>query len=385
MLKFRAALLAVTFCLVLSACNASTTSAPVGPGELPPTPYPAKLDAPRVEKPALVDFHFLNELDGWGITGTQIVRTNDGGLTWYDLTPPDVTETGYSVQHFALDPNHFWAQIPDFNNYPNSGVLYRTEDGGFNWTKFETPFSAGDLNFLDPENGWMLADLGVGAGSNAVAVYRTSDGGANWSRAFSNDPNQAGSDDSIPLGGLKGGLAPLDLQRAWVYGVVYAPGSVYLFHTEDGGENWSAVTSLPLPEGAENAELSIDQLEFLTPSDALMTMRVTSDQSKLALYVSNDSGNTWSLTPTLIPNGGSADFLSATETVIYNGEQFYITRDAGQTWNTISPEVIFGDTFARMDFVNTSSGWVLTLDPTNQQATLYRTTDGGSTWSPVIP
>ena len=385
MLKFRAALLAVTFCLVLSACNASTTSAPVGPGDLPPTPSPAKLDAPLVETPALVDFHFLNELDGWGVTGTQIVRTNDGGLTWYDLTPPDVSETGYSVQHFALDANHFWAQIPDFNNYPNSGVLYRTEDGGFNWTKFETPFSGGDLNFLDPENGWMLADLGVGAGSNAVAVYRTSDGGANWALAFSNDPNQAGSGDSIPLGGLKGGLAPLDMQSAWVYGVVYAPGSVYLFHTEDGGENWSAVTSVPLPEGAKNAELSIDQLEFLTHTDALMTMRVTSDQSRLALYISNDSGNTWSLTPTLIPNGGSADFLSATEVVIYNGEQFYITRDAGQTWNTISPDVIFGDTFARMDFVNTSSGWVLTLDPTDQHSTLYRTTDGGSTWAPVIP
>jgi photosystem II stability/assembly factor-like uncharacterized protein len=87
----------------------------------------------------------------------------------------------------------------------------------------------------------------------------------------------------------------------------------------------------------------------------------------------------------LIPKGGSADFLSATEAVIYNGEQFYVTRDAARTWNTISPDVVFGETFARMDFVNLSSGWVLTVDPTTNQSSLFRTTDGGSTWLPVSP
>ena len=390
MLRFNPAIfLTLLILVILSACNAPT-SAPEQSNQLPPTPYPdtpapVAIDAPLVEVPALVNFHFINELDGWGITGTQIVRTNDGGITWYNVTPPDVTETGYGVRHFALDANHAWVQIPDFNNFPNSGFLYRTEDGGLTWTTSETPFTGGDLKFLDANNGWMLADLGVGAGSNAVAVYRTDDGGGNWMLAYTNDPNQANSGDSLPLGGLKGGIAPLNTQTAWVYGVVYAPGSVYLFRSEDGGKTWSHVTSAPLPEGAENAELSIDQLAFLTPNDGMMAMRVTSDEGKMAIYISNDSGDTWLLTPTLIPGGGSVDFLSATEAVIYNGEQFYVTHDAAQTWNKVSPDVVFGDTFARMDFVNASSGWVLTLDPTTNQSSLYRTTDGGSTWSPVIP
>ena len=378
----------VTFLFAFSACNATT--APDQPGELPPSPFadtpaPPVLDAPVVEAPALVNFHFINELDGWGATQTQIVRTNDGGIHWYNVTPPDVTEAGYGIRYFALDADHVWVQIPDFDNYPNSGSLYRTSDGGLSWTKFETPFSAGDIQFLDDQNGWMLADLGVGAGSNAVAVYRTDDGGKSWTLAFNNDPNRAQADDSIPLGGLKAGLTALNTQTAWVYGVVYAPGTVYLYRTEDGGETWSAVTSVPLPEGAEEAELSIDQLEFLTPNDAMLAMRITADESKMAFYISNDSGNTWSFTPTFIPSGGSVDFLSATDAVVYNGEQFYVTRDAAQTWNTISPEIVFGDTFASMDFVNTSSGWVLTMDPTTQHSTLYRTTDGGSSWFPVIP
>jgi photosystem II stability/assembly factor-like uncharacterized protein len=231
----------------------------------------------------------------------------------------------------------------------------------------------------------MLADLGVGAGSNAVAVYRTDNGGANWTLSYTNDPNLANSGDSLPMGGLKGGIAPLDTQTAWVYGVVYSPGTVYLFRTDDGGKTWSVVQNVPTPEGAENTELSIEQLAFPTPNGGWMAMRVTSAEGKMAVYTTNDAGDTWLLTPTLIPNGGSADFLSATEAVIYNGEQFYVTRDAAQTWNTVSPNIVFGDTFARMDFVSTSSGWVLTLDPTTSHPILYRTTDGGSTWSPVIP
>lgn len=391
-MKFKSSVLQVILLWVLSACNTSiTTSAAEQPAELPPTPYPdtpapVEINAPIVEAPALVNIHFLNELDGWGITQTQIVRTNDGGITWYNVTPPEVTETGYGVRSFALDVNHVWVQILDFSSFPNSGVLYRTSDGGLTWTKSTTPFSDGDIEFIDFDNGWMLADLGVGAGSNAIAMYRTADGGEGWTLAFTNDPNQSNASDSIPLGGLKSGVAPLNVQTAWVYGVVYSPGTVYLFRTDDGGETWSAVTSVPLPDRAQNAELGVDLLDFLTPNDAWMTLRVVSEsENKVAVYTTNDAGNTWALTPTTIPNGGSADFLSATEAVIYNGEQFYVTRDAAHTWNIIPPDIVFGDTFARMDFVNTSTGWALTFDPTNQHSTLYRTTDGGSTWSPVIP
>ncbi len=106
--------------------------------------------------------------------------------------------------------------------------------------------------------------------------------------------------------------------------------------------------------------------------------------TKTAVYVTEDGGNTWVLTPTLIPNGGSADFLSAEGAVIYNGEQFHVTQDAGRTWRIVPPDVKFGDSFAMLDFVNLNTGWVLTLDPSNNQQTLYRTSDGGITWFPVV-
>ena len=386
-MKLKNSVLLAICIIVLSACTASEPPIDQLPTPYPGTPAPVAINAPVVESPALVHIHFINELDGWGVTETQIVRTNDGGLTWYNVTPPEVTKTGYGVTPFALDVNHFWMQVPDFNSYPNSGFLQRTTDGGLTWKISATPFSGGDIQFVDAENGWMLADLGVGAGSNAVAIYQTTDSGGTWEQKYVNDPNVATAGDSLPLGGLKSGIAPLNTQAAWVYGVIYAPATLYLYRTEDGGKNWSAGTSIPLPPGVENSELGIDRdhMKFVSPTEGFIAVRITGDTTETAVYVSKDAGQSWSLTPTLIPNGGSADFLSATEAVIYNGEQFYVTRDAARTWNTVAPDVVFGDTFAMLDFVNTTTGWVITVDPATNQHILYRTTDGGTTWLPVIP
>ena len=241
---------------VSTACNAPTIATQqvveIPPTPFPDTPAPPEIKAPLVESPSLVKIRFVNKLDGWGVTETRIVRTNDGAITWHNVTPTELTEIGHSVELFVLDNNRVWVQKPDFENYPNGGILFRTFDGGITWTTVKTPFSGGHLNFLDENQGWMLADLGVGAGSNAVAVFQTTDGGMTWTLKFINDPNHAGASDSLPLGGLKFGLAPLDMQTAWIYGVVYAPGTPYLFRTDDGGAAWSRV-ALPLPAHSENA------------------------------------------------------------------------------------------------------------------------------------
>jgi photosystem II stability/assembly factor-like uncharacterized protein len=379
----------VIFIFLMNACNV-TGATPVGllggeptPSPYPDTPSPARIDAPLVESPPLVKIHFVNELDGWGVAETRIVRTNDGGITWYNVTPAEVTEAGYTVDWFVLDTEHVWIHQSDDPNYPNSGFQFRTSDGGITWSKFAVPYSRAKLSFIDADRGWALADLGIGAGSNAIAVYQTDDGGITWRMNYTNDPNRPGAGESLPLGGLKYGLTPLDQERAWVFGVVYAPGTAYLFKTDDAGGSWSQ-SSLPLPQGAGNAELTIEQIQFVSATEAYLIMRVTSDQVNTAVYRSTDSGDSWSLTPTLIPGGAEAEFVSAEEIVLYNREQFYVTRDAARTWSIIPPDVRFDDIFADMVFLNTLSGYVLTLDPTNHRS-LYRTHDGGATWYPVIP
>lgn len=402
MIKIKLLVLWLGLLLVVSACTtpaaspAATANQPalppptqqpptdIPPTPIPDTPAPAAINAPLVESPSLVNIHFLNELDGWAVTETQILRTNDGGITWYNVTPPNVTQAGYSVNTFVLDNEHVWAQVPDMANYPNAGTLYHTSDAGLSWTFVTTPFSGANMTFLDDKNGWAFVDLGAGAGSEGVAVFQTTDGGATWNQTYTNDLNSSNAQDSLPLGGIKSGLTPLNMQTAWVSGVVYSDGTVYLYRTDDGGANWSQVTSLSLPLAGQTTQVSFDPVKFVTSQDAFVTVHIPSDQSQMAVYTSNDAGNTWSFTPTLIPSGGSADFLSATEAVIYNGDQFYVTHDAAHTWSIIPPDTAFGDAFAMMDFINTSTGWVITSD-SNDHRSLYRTNDGGVTWSSVIP
>jgi photosystem II stability/assembly factor-like uncharacterized protein len=231
----------------------------------------------------------------------------------------------------------------------------------------------------------MLADLGVGAGSNAVAVYQTRNGGASWDLKYINDPNLPGAGDTLPLGGIKSGIRPLDMQTAWVGGVTYASGTLYLYRTDDGGSTWSPVT-MELPPGAQDFELSIniDHLQFVNGSDGFLALHMAGDSTQTAVYLTRDSGATWTLTPTRIPNDGAFAALSPEEVVIYSGEQLYVTRDAAGTWSIVPPDPAFGQSFRSMEFANVLSGWVLTIDSANQH-NLYRTNDGGMTWFPILP
>ena len=377
------------FLVLLAACSSLPSSAPqsddLSPTPYPDTPSPAEIKAARVESPSFIRLDMLNELDGWAVTEAEIARTNDGGLTWYNVTPPEVEGTGYGVDTFILDVEHAWVQKPDFENFPNAGFLYRTTDGGLTWTELSVPFSRGDINFIDGDNGWVLADLGVGAGSNAVAVYRTTTGGVVWERMYTNDPNDPESGDSLPLGGIKSDLVPLDRYTAWVTGTVYTPGEVYLHRTDDGGRTWTPV-AVQLPESALNYELGIEdeQMKFVSETHGYFALRMSGESTQTVVYVTEDGGNTWMPMPAVIEGAGPSVFLSEQEVVLYNGEQFYVTRDAARSWNTISPDIVFGESFIGMEFVNPRSGWVITMDPSNHKS-LYRTHDGGATWLPVIP
>jgi len=347
------------------------------------TPLPAQIEAPIIDAPSIIFIEMLDEVYGWGVTETEVVSTNDGGVTWYNVTPPGLTDVGYSVFTDFLDRSHAWVQIVDPNNYPNGGTLYRTSDGGLTWESGETPFSAGDMEFVDENNGWMMADLGIGAGSMAIAVFQTTNGGTTWTRTYTNDPSIEGAGDSLPLGGIKVMMVPLDMKTAWIGGVVYSSGSTYLFHTDDGGKTWSQV-SMMLPGDAQSSELTIEQVKFLSPTQGFLAIRLTSTTQETIFYTTSDGGQTWDPAPATLPNSGLLEIPSAQEIIFYYNNQFYVTQDAAKTFEIIDPNIAFGESLTDMSFANASTGWVITTSPTNQR-TLYKTTDGGLTWFALIP
>ncbi len=347
------------------------------------TPLAVVAEAPLIDSPSIIFIEMMDESYGWGITETEVVSTNDGGVTWYNVTPPGLTDVGYSVFTDFLDASHAWVQIVDPNNYPNGGTLYHTSDGGLTWESFQTPFSAGDMEFMDADNGWMMADLGIGAGSMAVAVFQTKDGGATWTRTYTNDPSLEGAGDTLPLGGIKVMMVPLDMSTAWIGGVIYSSGSTYLFRTDNGGKTWSQATMM-LPGDAQSSELTIEQVKFLSPTTGVLAIRLTSTSLETIIFTTKDGGQTWDPATAVLPSSGMLEIPSVKEMIFYYGNQFHVTNDAAATFEIIDPNIAFGESLTDMSFVSTTVGWVITTSPTNQR-TLYKTTDGGLTWFPLIP
>jgi len=342
------------------------------------TPSPPTIAAPVVASPNITFLHMLSELDGWAISENALLRTTDGGSTWYNVSPQGVTEFGFGIPNAFLSASQAWVMLADASDPAGSGQLYRTEDGGLNWTVYPVPFGGGDLAFTDENNGWIMAYLGVAAGSMAVSIYRTEDGGATWTQTYTNDPNLAGSGDSLPLGGIKNNLTPLDADTAWVGGVIYSPETFYLYKTIDGGQSWAQQIP-PAAPGMQNTELTVETGPIFTSlSDGILPIRFTGDTVRTAFYATHDAGESWEFL-TFMPGAGEVDFVSPSDGFFWTGEQFFFTVDGAQTWTTINPNILFGDSFAGMDFVNTRTGWVWTYDPTGAYG-LYKTTDGGTTW-----
>ena len=344
-------------------------------------PLPVTIAAPLVSSPGITSLRMLNELDGWAIADNAILRTTDGSSSWYNVSPQGVTAFGFGTGHTFLNASQAWVLVTDASDPAGSGLLYRTDDGGLTWTVYPVPFGGGDLTFIDESHGWMMAALGAGAGSMAVAIYKTDDGGSTWTQTYTNDPNLANAGESLPLGGIKNNLTPLDADTAWVGGVIYSPETFYLYKTSDGGRTWAPQT-IPTAPGMQNTEVAVDTGPiFPTRSDGILPIRFSGETQRTGFYATHDGGVSWEFV-TFMPGSGEVDFVSPSDGFFWTGEQFFVTLDGAQTWTSINPNVLFGDTFAGMDFVNTRTGWVWTYDQTGQYG-LYKTTDGGEAWFPM--
>ncbi|NOH04073.1 MAG: hypothetical protein HND47_19940 [Chloroflexi bacterium] len=217
----------------------------------------------------------------------------------------------------------------------------------------------------------------------AVSIFQTGDGGATWNRVYTNDPNLAGAGETLPLGGIKNLILPLDPQTAWVGGVIYAPGQAYLYRSDDGGKTWFQI-NLALPADASESELSVQGILFVSPTEGLLVIRMTSAAPKTIVYATEDGGNTWSLLPVTFEGYGILETPSAQEMIFYSADKFYVTNDAGETVTVVTPEIAFGESILDMSFANSRTGWVVTTSPSNERL-LYKTTDSGATWTPLIP
>lgn len=185
--------------------------------------------------------------------------------------------------------------------------------------------SLAGFEMLDALNGWGVTD---------TSLVRTMDGGVNWT-------------DITPSGvtslGYSANVYFLDPLTGWL--VVASPDYINgtIFHTSDGGINWS---SLPVP-------FSGGQIDFINASSGfiLVNRGAAAGSSAVDVYSTSDGGTTW--TPVYVMQPG-----------------------AGEDVNSLP----FGGQKSGFTFLDSMHGWVGGSIPMDGVIYLYSSVDGGHTW-----
>ncbi|HXD10899.1 MAG TPA: NBR1-Ig-like domain-containing protein [Anaerolineales bacterium] len=345
------------------------------PPTVTPTNTPVTIPGTIVPSPVIRSLRMFDSFNGWAMGNTYVLRTNDGGVTWYNVTMPNVFSFSGA---FFQTTTQAWIL--------SGNTLYHTVDGGRTWTSNAVPFGDGAIQFLNDANGFVLAGQPSGMQKQESNLYQTTDGGVTWTLKFTNNPLDPNSRNDIPFGGHKAGMTFRDTIRGWVggdYGAV--SGLVYLYKTNDSGTTW-AQQSLSLPAGYASAFIDSPGPTFFNANDAVMPVWMTLDQRDLFIYVTHDGGTTWTRSTGFAREGWNASFVSVTDGFTWNRNGYLqVTHNSGGSWSQVTSNVNFGESVPIIDFVSTTTGWAILNDFNTGLSTLYRTTNGGVTWTSLTP
>lgn len=274
-----------------------------------------KSSAPAVITPAFPDKYNNTYTQTVSYSDTK-VYLSDGSGGWTDVTPKNVT-TGESINcALFVDQHDGWAAGCDPAGSCATITIYKTADGGRDWTPVTAEIQIGaggpvEFDFVDVNNGWLVVSQDEGAGQNAISLLKTTDGGATWA-IISTNGLESGSTpvpDCFPGHALirfydtKNGYATVD----------DASGAVNLYATNDGGVTWLQQAVTP-PEVSQNDWYNAYPPQFFLNGTGIMPVSCM-PVSTAAANTSPDAANTM---------------------------YFYMTSDAGKTWVLATPMTITG-------------------------------------------
>jgi photosystem II stability/assembly factor-like uncharacterized protein len=193
-----------------------------------------------------------------------IVRSEDGGETWKDVSPDTDFRTCSLRDVFFLNASEGWAvgEVQLFNEELVTGVVFHTTNAGRNWTSNlisnNTTRALSSVKFASSKKGWAAGDGGI---------IQTTNGGRSWSLGFEN--------------------SEIDFYDVEIYeGIIWAVGSYGTIITRaDQGKTWRQIS---LSNGLEKFWFS--RIKFADDKRGWM---VGGFGGKTVILSTNDGGTTW--------------------------------------------------------------------------------------------
>ncbi len=175
---------------------------------------------PSIDVFNVYDLQFRTSQHGF-ISGYQnqhpyLITSQDGGLTWNNITPDVNSVNPLLAVHFVNEELGFAAS---YNH------IYRTDDGGMTWSDTFVDFDFTDISFYNQNVGFYS---GYNQLTLEASLMRTTDGGLSWDEVLSDpDPNL-----------FVNQFSTIDIVDAnTIYTHLEFTGKLY--RSLDGGETWN--------------------------------------------------------------------------------------------------------------------------------------------------
>lgn len=261
--------------------------------------------------------------------GRGVYKSTDAGRTWSFVGLRDTGQIA-SVRIDPNDPNTVYvaAQGDPFADGPDRGV-YRTTDGGANWSKvlFVNDGLGAAALAMSPDNPKVLyACMWHGlrkpwtiiSGSLDGGIYKSTDGGDNWTKLGGGLPDQLFGRSNVAI-------SAADPRR--VYALIEAKPGSGLYRSDDAGATWHAVNE---SAGIITRPFYYDTLG-VDPNNADIVY--VGDEN---WFRSDDGGRTFRTMRT--PHGDNHDLWinpkNSLDMIQSNDGGANVSLDGGQTWSS---------------------------------------------------